>query len=50
MNLELSFNAYRLSAETKMEGFEQQNRRFKYVIAGAVVLALSGWLAFGLAK
>jgi chromosome segregation ATPase len=48
MSLELSFNAYRLSAEAKMAALEKQNRRFKYTIAGAVVLALSGWLAFGL--
>jgi uncharacterized coiled-coil DUF342 family protein len=47
-NLEQSFENYRMHAEARIAYLEGRNRLFKYGFAGALVLAASGWIAFGI--
>jgi hypothetical protein len=37
-----------MSAEARIAYLEQRGRVFKYGFAGALILALSGWAAFGI--
>jgi hypothetical protein len=47
-SLEQSFENYRMHAETRIAYLEGRGRFLKYGLAGALVLALSGWIAFGI--
>jgi septal ring factor EnvC (AmiA/AmiB activator) len=49
-NLEQSFENYRIYAEARIAYLEGQGRFLKYGLAGALVLTLSGWIAFGISS
>jgi uncharacterized coiled-coil DUF342 family protein len=46
-NLELSFTAYRLKAETRIARLEKGRTILKYGLIIGSILAVSGWTAFG---
>jgi chromosome segregation ATPase len=45
-SLELSFAAYRMSAEGRIEYLERNSRLYKYAFFAAAFLALGGWTAY----
>jgi uncharacterized coiled-coil DUF342 family protein len=49
-SLEQSFENYRMHAEARMAYLEGRGRFLKYGLAGTLVLALSGWIAFGISS
>jgi chromosome segregation ATPase len=45
-NLERSFGAYRMTAESRIASLEKSGRLFKYASIAGAVLAIAGWTAF----